>query len=124
MSDVVAKRTIQATVNNSASINGQTNVPVIRYVKDTDLYPVIDQYIGKFCVIDVSGASAGQIIKIAEVDEEGKPTAWEAFWLSELEATEIEALETLAEHGIITPAYQNGVVYTDSSGAIYVFKGE
>ena len=45
MSDVVAKQTIQATVNNSASINGQTNVPVIRYVKDTDLYPVIDQYI-------------------------------------------------------------------------------
>ena len=82
MSDVVAKQTIRATVNNSASINGQTNIPVIRYVKDTDLYPVIDQYI--------------------------------------LEASEIEALETLAEHGVITPAYQNGVFYTDASGAIYV----
>ena len=44
MSDVVAKQTIHATVNNSSSINGHTNVPVIRYVKDTDLYPAIEQY--------------------------------------------------------------------------------
>ena len=84
MSDVVAKQTIHATVNNSASINGHTNVPVIRYVKDTDLYPVIEQYI------------------------------------VEMEASEIEALETLAEHGVIVPAYQDGVFYTDASGAIYV----
>lgn len=84
MSDVVAKQTIHATVNNSASINGHTNVPVIRYVKDTDLYPVIEQYI------------------------------------VEMEASEIEALETLAGHGIITPAYHDGVFYIGASGAIYV----
>lgn len=84
MSDVVAKRTIQATIKNSASINGQTNVPVIRYVKDTDLYPVIEQYIVEH---EIGG---------------------------------IEALETLTEHGITTPAYHNGVFYTDASGAIYV----
>lgn len=85
MSDVVAKRTIQATIKNSASINGQTNVPVIRYVKDTDLYPAIEQYIVEHEI-----------------------------------SNEIEALETLAECGIITPAYQDGVFYTDASGAIYV----
>lgn len=70
--------------------------------------------------INISGASVGQIIKIAEVNDKGEPTAWEAFWLSELEASEIEALKTLAECGIITPAYQDGVFYTDASGAIYV----
>lgn len=70
--------------------------------------------------INISGASVGQIIKIAEVDEEGKPTAWEAFWLSEMEAPGIEALETLAGCGVIVPAYQDGVFYTDASGAIYV----
>ena len=65
-------------------------------------------------------AQIGQIIKVAAIDEDGKPTAWEAFWISELEASEIEALETLAEHGVITPAHQNEVFYTDASGAIYV----
>lgn len=85
MSDVVAKQTIHATVNNSASINGHTNVPVIRYVKDTDLYPVIEQYIVEH---EISNG--------------------------------IEALETLAECGVIVPAHQDGVFYTDASGAIYV----
>ena len=85
MSDVVAKQTIHATVNNSASINGRTNVPVIRYVKDTDLYPVIEQYIVEHEILNG-----------------------------------IEALETLSECGVIVPAYQDGVFYTDASGAIYV----
>ena len=70
--------------------------------------------------INISGASVGQIIKIAEVNDKGEPTAWEAFWLSELEASGIEALEMLAECGFIVPAYQDGVFYTDASGAIYV----
>ncbi len=35
-------------------------------------------------------------------------------------AGEAEALESLSECGIITPAYQDGVLYTDASGAIYV----
>lgn len=85
MSDVVAKRTIQAIIKNSASINGQTNVPVIRYVKDTDLYPAIEQYIVEHEILN-----------------------------------ENDALETLAECGVIVPAYQDGVFYTDASGAIYV----
>lgn len=85
MSDVVAKQTIHATVNNSASINGHTNVPVIRYVKDTDLYPAIEQYIVEHEI-----------------------------------SNDIDALVMLAEHGVIVPAYQDGVFYTDASGAIYV----
>lgn len=85
MSDVVAKRTIQAIIKNSAFINGQTNVPVIRYVKDTDLYPAIEQYIVEH---EISNG--------------------------------IEVLETLAECGVIVPAYQDGVFYTDASGTIYV----
>lgn len=34
-------------------------------------------------------------------------------------AGETEALESLSECGIITPAYQDGTFYTDASGAIY-----
>lgn len=30
-----------------------------------------------------------------------------------------DALEALAECGIITPAYQDGTFYTDANGAIY-----
>lgn len=69
--------------------------------------------------INISGASVGQIIKISEVNELGEPTAWEAFWLSDMEASETEALETLAECGVIVPAYQHKVFYTDADGAIY-----
>ena len=35
-------------------------------------------------------------------------------------AGDAEALEALAECGILTPAYQDGVFYTDTDGAIYV----
>ena len=35
-------------------------------------------------------------------------------------AGEAEALESLSECGAIVPAYQDGVFYTDASGAIYV----
>lgn len=35
------------------------------------------------------------------------------------EATSVDALQALAECGILTPAYQDGVFYTDDSGAIY-----
>ena len=35
-------------------------------------------------------------------------------------ARDAEALEALAECGILTPAYQDGVFYTDTDGAIYV----
>lgn len=36
------------------------------------------------------------------------------------EAGKTEALAALAECGIVTPAYQNGVVYTDTDGAIFI----
>ena len=32
---------------------------------------------------------------------------------------DLEAIEALAECGIITPAYQDGTFYTDANGAIY-----
>ena len=35
-------------------------------------------------------------------------------------AGEAEALESLSECGVIVPAYQAGVFYTDANGAIYV----
>lgn len=35
-------------------------------------------------------------------------------------AGDAEALEALTECGILTPAYQDGVFYTDTDGAIYV----
>lgn len=35
------------------------------------------------------------------------------------EATGTDAIEALAECGIVVPAYQDGVFYTDANGAIY-----
>lgn len=71
--------------------------------------------------INVSGASVGQIIKIAEVDEEGKPTAWEAFWLSEETVSRDDVLSALDETGLITPvASVENVVYSDETGKIFV----
>ena len=35
-------------------------------------------------------------------------------------ADEIQAIEALAECGILTPVYQDGVFYTDADGAVYV----
>lgn len=69
--------------------------------------------------IAVSGATVGQTVRIAAVDENGKPTAWEAADFPE-SMNDLDALEALAECGIITPAYQDGVFYTDADGAIYV----
>lgn len=69
--------------------------------------------------IDVSGASVGQIIKIAAVDNDGNPTAWEPSDLPAA-ADSLDAIETLAECGVVTPVHQDGVFYTDDDGAIYV----
>ena len=76
---------------------------------------------GKFGGIDVSGASVGQIIKIAETDEEGKPTNWEAFWLSEEMVSRDDVLSALDETGLITPvASVENVVYSDETGKIFI----
>lgn len=69
--------------------------------------------------IDVSGAQVGQTIRVSTVDESGKPTAWEPADFPE-STNDSDALEALAECGIITPAYQDGTFYTDADGTIYV----
>lgn len=69
--------------------------------------------------VDVSGAQVGQIIRVSAVDESGKPTAWEPADFPE-STNDSDALEALAECGIITPAYQDGTFYTDADGTIYV----
>lgn len=69
--------------------------------------------------VDVSGAQVGQTIRVSAVDESGKPTAWEAADFPE-STNDSDALEALAECGIITPAYQDGTFYTDAYGTIYV----
>ena len=69
--------------------------------------------------VDVSGAQVGQTIRITEVDESGRPTAWEAADFPE-SLNNSDALECLAECGIITPVYQDGTFYTDVNGAIYI----
>lgn len=45
------------------------------------------------------------------VDESGK--------LSLKKSIGSDALETLAECGIVVPVYQDGVIYTDDNGSIY-----
>ena len=69
--------------------------------------------------VDVSGAQVGQTIRVSAVDESGMPTAWEAADFPE-PMNDSDTIEALAECGIITPAYQDGVFYTDADGAIYI----
>ena len=69
--------------------------------------------------ITVSDAMVGQTVKIAAVDENGNPTTWEATDFPE-STKDLNALEVLAKCGIITPAYQDGVFYTDTDGTIYI----
>ena len=69
--------------------------------------------------LGVSGASVGQVPTVKAVNENGVPTAWEAVDKWEA-AVDSDAIESLAECDIITPAYQDGVFYTDTDGAIYV----
>ena len=69
--------------------------------------------------ITVSDAMVGQTVKIAAVDENGNPTTWEATDFPK-STNDSDALEVLAECGIITPTYQDGVFYTDTDGTIYV----
>ena len=69
--------------------------------------------------VDVSGAQVGQTISVSAVDASGKPTAWEPADFPE-PMNDSDAIEALAECGIITPAYQDGTFYTDADGTIYV----
>lgn len=69
--------------------------------------------------VDVSGAQVGQTIRVSAVDESGNPTAWEPADFPE-SLNNSDVLESLAECGIITPAYQDGTFYIDNDGAIYV----
>lgn len=75
--------------------------------------------------LGITGAAAGQIAKIASVDENGVPTSWEAIDLPSdggsgggsgsscecISATDDEIINALYETGFINPP-------TDSSGAI------
>ena len=69
--------------------------------------------------LGVTGATVGQVPVVKAVDENGRPTEWEAADKMEA-AVDSDAIESLAECDIITPAYQDGVFYTDTDGAIYV----
>lgn len=71
------------------------------------------------CIKSPVSVAVGQTIKVSAVDENGKPTEWEAVDFPE-SMNDLDAIEVLAECGIIAPAYQDGVFYTDTSGAIYV----
>ena len=69
--------------------------------------------------LGVTGATVGQVPVVKAVDENGRPTEWEAADKMEA-AVDSDAIESLAECDIIIPAYQDGVFYTDTDGAIYV----
>ena len=68
------------------------------------------------CVIAPTTAAVGQAITVMEVDETGKPTEFKA----ESVANEVEALVSLSECGFLAPVYQDGTIYTDSYGSIYI----
>lgn len=67
------------------------------------------------CIKAPSTAEVGQTIVVKTVDNDGKPTEFEA----ESVADEVEALVFLSECGFLTPVYQDGKIYTDGNGSIY-----
>lgn len=71
------------------------------------------------CIIAPATAAIGQTIIVKDMDENGKPTVWETTDFPE-STNDLDALEMLAECGIIIPAYQDGVFYTDTDGTIYI----
>ena len=68
------------------------------------------------CVIAPTTAAVGQTIAVKSVNENGKPTEFQA----ESVANEVEALVSILECGFLTPVYQDGMIYTDSDGSIYI----
>lgn len=77
-------KSIQATVTQGATVEAGAGMPVIRYVKDSDLYTAIDGYMDGHPEIPApTTASVGQTIRVTAVDDGGKPTAWETADLPE-----------------------------------------
>lgn len=77
-------KSIKATVTQGATVEASAGMPVIRYVKDSDLYTAIDGYMDGHPEIPApTTASVGQTIRVTAVDEGGKPTAWETADLPE-----------------------------------------
>lgn len=63
--------------------------------------------------LDVEKAKVGQTIVVKAVDENGKPTEWEAVDMP-------DSIGIGMELGIIDPvADENNVLFTDENGAIY-----
>ena len=78
--------------------------------------------------IPVTGATAGQTIKISAVDKNGTPTEWEAvdFPVSRddnaVSMNEDDAIALLSDAAIIKPMTDsNGAFYTTTENTIYVF---
>ncbi len=114
-----------------SSVVHQAAIPVLRRPKPDDYVEAEDNVLRWTALdiriseleatggVDVSGAQVGQTIKVSAVDDNGKPTAWEPADFPE-STNDSDALEALAECGVVTPAYQDSVFYTDADGAIYV----
>ena len=116
--EVGANKTIVDSILSATSTNPVQNKVI--NIAITNLNTLVgDALAMKQDTLIQSGASIGQIAKITAVDESGKPTAWEATDFPE-STNDSDALEALAECGIITPAYQDGTFYTDADGTIYV----
>lgn len=81
-------------------------------------YKTIDENYIPTTIPRTLSASAGDILRVKSVDDHGRPTEWEADKMET--AVDSDAIESLAECDIITPAYQDGVFYTDTDGAIYI----
>lgn len=75
---------------------------------------LVEQFLGRM----------GDLAALKTEDKSSLVAAINEIWASgggSIEAAgDAEALEALAECGILTPAYQDGVFYTDTDGAIYV----
>lgn len=69
--------------------------------------------------IMVTGATVGQTVRIAEVDNNGAPTAWEAVEFPSSQYSDLEQLAILIEADMLPAVHDvGGKILTDESGRI------
>ena len=113
--DGVGIQSVEQTTTSTE--DGGTNVVTVTRTDGTSsTFQVKNGSRGQDTTVDASLTQSGKAADAAVVGQRLSTLSEEIANA----ADETEALATLSECGVIVPAYQDGVFYTDASGAIYV----
>lgn len=123
------KNNLRGILNTTSSLRGRLNVLTLEFGDGRDIeLSVIENYLVWRRVGDAEWKQLFSLDTITPQrgtdywTEEDKANILESIKdaIEDDVADEVDALEALAECGLLTPAYQDGTFYTDADGAIYV----